>query len=63
MVYVNDHIIFSRDKSAIDELIHSLMHGPEYYFLTDECEKDKYLGVDIDKSKKDSIELRQPYLI
>ena len=39
------------------------MNGPENYVLTDEGEIDKYLGVDIDKSKKGSIELRQSYLI
>ena len=63
LVYVDDCIIFSKDKSVIDDLIHSLMNGPENYVLTDEGEIDKYLGVDIDKSKKGSIELRQSYLI
>ena len=63
LVYVDDCIIFSKDKSVIDDLIHSLMNGPENYVLTDEGEINTYLGVDIDKSKKGSIELRQPYLI
>ena len=36
---------------------------PESYVLTDEGEIDKYLGVDIDKFKKYSIELRLHYLI
>ena len=55
LVYVDDCIIFSKDKSVIDDLIHSLMNGPENYVLTDEGEINKYLGVDIDKFKKGSI--------
>ena len=39
------------------------MHSPENYVLTDERQIDKYIGVDIDKFQKDSIEFRQPYLI
>ena len=63
MVYVDDCIIYSKDKSVIDGLIWSLRHGPENYILTDEGEIDKYLGVDIVKNKDGSMELRQPFLI
>ena len=63
LVYVDDCIIFSKDKSVSEELIYSLQHGPEKYVLTDEGNINKYLGVDIDRSKKGSIETIQPYLI
>ena len=51
LVYVDDCIIFSKDKSVIDDLINSLMNVPDHCVLIDEGEIDKYLGINIDKSK------------
>ena len=39
------------------------MNGPEKYILTDKGDIYKYIGVNIDRFKKGSIELRYPYLI
>ena len=63
LVYVDDCIIFSKDKSVIEELLYSLQYGPENCFLTDEGDIDKYLGVDIDRSKRGSSSMIQPYFI
>ena len=51
LVYVDNYIVFSSDKSVIDDLINYIKHGNENYSLADEGEVDKYLGVDIAKSK------------
>ena len=63
LVFVDDCLIFSKDKSVIDGFIYSLQHGEENYILTDEGEIEKYLGVEIIKSKDGTMELRQPFLI
>ena len=38
LVFVDDYLIFSKDKSVIDGFIYSLQHGEENYSLTDEGE-------------------------
>jgi len=62
LIYVDDCIILSKNKSVIDDFILSLKNGKEKYVLTDEGEIDKYLGVDIVKTKT-SVTMTQPYLI
>ena len=62
LIYVDDCIILSRNKSVIDDFISSLKNGKEKYILTDEGEIDKYLGVDIVKSAN-TVTMKQPYLI
>ena len=50
LIYVDDCILLSRNKSVIDNFISSLKNGKEKYILTDEGDIDKYLGVYIVKS-------------
>ena len=52
---------FFKNQSVIDDLIYSLQHGDEKYIITDNGEIDKYLGVDIVRSKDGTMELRQPF--
>lgn len=47
----------------IDELIESLMNGPEKFILTDEGSIDKFLGIDIKHLEGTRFELTQPFLI
>ena len=64
LVYVDDCIILSRDKSSIDLFIASLTHGPEKFAFTDEGTLDKYLGVEISRLPDgQGFKLTQPYLI
>lgn len=60
LVYVDDCLVFSRDKQVIDEFFSNL--GTKYT-ITDEGEVAKYLGVDVRRPNDHTYELRQPYLI
>ena len=63
-MYVDDCIILSKDKSVMNNFIYSLQHGQENYIFADEKEVDKYLGVDIVRSKSNNgIKLKQPFWI
>ena len=50
LVYVDDCLIFSRDKDKINQLINKLQNK-EKLDLTDEGDVDKYLGVEIEQNK------------
>jgi len=64
LVYVDDCIILSRDRTSIELFIDSLKHGPERFDFTDEGSMDKYLGVDINRlPDKSGFTMSQPYLI
>ena len=57
VIYVDDCIIYSKDKEGTDELIDQLR---ENFTLTDEGDVDTYLGVQILLNEKEnSIELKQ----
>jgi hypothetical protein len=60
LVYVDDAIIYSTSSKVIDKIIASLKKD---YNVTDEGEINDYLGVNLSRPTKDTIELRQPYLI
>jgi hypothetical protein len=60
LVYVDDAIICGPSSKVIYEIIASLN---EDYDVTDEGEIDDYLGVNVSRPTKDTIELRQPHLI
>jgi hypothetical protein len=60
LVYVDDAILCGPNSKDIDDIIVSLKEGS---VITDEGEIDDYLGVKITQPTKDTIKLRQPYLI
>jgi len=62
-VYVDNVLIFSKKKVWIDIFIKSLFEGIENFELTSEGNIDKYLGIDIQKHKDGTYELRQLFLI
>ena len=63
LVYVDNCLIFSRDKDKINQLIEKLKNK-EKLDLTDEGDVEKYLGVEIDLNKEDkSITFKQTFLI
>ena len=62
IVYVDDVLIFSRDKVWIDIFIKSLFEGEENFDLTDEGNIDKYLGVEIVERQDGMYEIKQPFL-
>ena len=62
-MYVDNVLIFSKKKVWIDIFIKSLFEGIENFELTDEGNIDKYLGIDIQKHKDGTYELRQLFLI
>ena len=51
LVYVEDCLIFSRDKDKINQLIDKLKNK-EKLDLTDEGDVEKYLGVEIDRKRR-----------
>ena len=51
LVYVDNCLIFSRDKDKINQLIDKLKNK-EKLDLTDENDFDKYLGVEIERNKE-----------
>ena len=51
LVYVDDCLIFSRDKDKINQLIDKLKNKEKLY-LTDEGDVEKYLGVEIEQKKR-----------
>ena len=63
LVYVDDCILISKEKSMLDQFIHSLANGIEKFEFTDEGSMDKYLGVEIEQLNGNEFILRQPYLI
>ncbi len=72
ITYVDDCIVLYRNKSVFDELVDSLLNGPEKFDLTDEGDINMYLGVEIEmhnkgESKDDqqstSFEMKQSFLI
>ena len=61
--YVDDCLIFLRDKDKINQLIDKL-NNKEKLDLTDEGDVNKYLGVEIERSKEDkSITFKQTFII
>jgi hypothetical protein len=61
LVYVDDTIICGPSSNkVIDEIIASLKKD---YNVTDEGEINDYIGVNVSRPTKDTIELRQPHLI
>ena len=67
LTYVDDCILISTSKQAIDTLIESLEKGtkekPEKFILTDEGDIDKFLGIEIEHHDDGSFEISQPHLI
>ena len=63
LTYVDDCILVSTSKKAIDDLVESLKNGEEKFILTDEGDIDKFLGIEIKHFEDGSFELSQPHLI
>ena len=64
LCYVDDCILISKKNSKVaDDLVHSLMNGPENFKLEDEGSLCRYLGVIVDVNKDGSIHMYQPNLI
>ena len=63
VVYVDDCLIFYRDKDKINQLIDKLKNKGKLD-LTDEGDVEKYLGVEIERNKEDkSITFNKTFLI
>ena len=58
IAYVDNVLIFSKEKLQIDLLIKSLFEGDENFELTNEDNIDKYLEVDIKENKDGTYEIR-----
>ena len=57
LTYVDDCIILAPKMAAIDKFVHSMMHGPEEFILTDEGDVNKFLGIEITQHDQSSFEL------
>ena len=63
LVYVDDCLVFLRDKDKINQLIYKLKNKEKLYII-DEGDVKKYLGVEIERNKEDkSITFKQTFLI
>ena len=59
-MYVDNCLIFSKNKESTDELINRLR---ENFTLTDEGDVNTYFGMQIELNEKNNtIELKQPFL-
>ena len=64
LVYVDDCILLSQNKTTIDDFITSLKNGPEGFEFTDEGSMERYLGVEITRhADKSGFTMTQPHLI
>ena len=65
LVYVDDCIIFSKELNVIEEIVNTLKEdfGVELEEDLNKGDISRFLGVDIVRSKNNSFELRQPFLI
>ena len=64
LCYVDDCILISKNNTKVaDDLVHSLMNGPENFKLEDEGSLYRYLGVIVDVNKDGSIHMYQSNLI
>ena len=65
MTWVDDCIIFIKSLSTIKNIVTDLQQDFEVE-LEDDIESDdvsRYLGMDIERNKDKSFEIKQPYLI
>jgi len=58
--YINDCLVFYKNKSVLEELILSLK---DKFKLTNEGDLATFLGININKTKHNTLELTQPHLI
>ena len=63
LTYVDDCVIVGNSMNEIDSFVKSMMEGPEQFFLTDEGDIDKFLGIDIRHLSENKFEIVQPFLI
>ena len=63
LTYVDDCIIVGKSMENIDAFVHSMIHGPEKFILTDEGSIDKFLGIEITQRENGEFEMAQPFLI
>ena len=63
LVYIDDHIIFSPNDKAIDEVVTDLRNSTQNFTLDDQGEVGDFLGIQIQKLDNGSIILTQPQLI
>ena len=63
LTYVDDCIIVGKSMENIDAFVHSMIHGPEKFILTDEGTIDKFLGIEITQRQNGEFEMSQPFLI
>ncbi len=65
LVYMDDCILISKERSSIDAFITSLKNGPENFVFTDKGELKRYLGVEISPLPDGSsgFSMTQPFLI
>ena len=61
LVYVDDMIALSKDEKILNKLVANLK--AKNFILTDEGSLEKYLGVDVKRTKNGGLELVQPFLI
>jgi hypothetical protein len=63
ITYVDDCIIVSNSIKDINTFVESMKDDPEGYVLTDEGDKNKFLGIEIKEITKNKFEVSQPFLI
>jgi len=61
LVFVDDCLVFSKDKKKVDLFIDQLRD--KRFILTDEGDIRQYLGIDVQHHANGTLELRQPFLI
>ena len=61
LVYIDDMIALSKDEQILNKLVANLK--AKNFILTDEGSLEKYLGVDVKRTKNGGLELVQPFLI
>lgn len=62
LTYVDDCIIFTKEKAIADDIINSLQQGIENFEFTDDGDLLQYLGIAFDR-KDNFLTLSQPHLI
>jgi hypothetical protein len=63
ITYVDDCIIVSNSMKDINTFVKSMKDGPKEYVLTDEGDKNQFIGIEIKKITGNKFELSQPFLI
>jgi hypothetical protein len=61
ITYADDCIIVINSMKDINTFITSMKDGPKEYFLTDEGDINKFLGIEMKEITRNKFELLQPF--